>query len=102
MELANKQNYYHKHTKGPANHGVGYPFGGQVVKPLDLRRYVSGLDMRTLAALPPILNGRLGLVNLPQYSSFGRARCRPSRYFISLLRSPDVAFVLFLVARLHI
>jgi hypothetical protein len=61
-----------------------------------------GLDMRTLAALPPILNERLELVDLTQYSSFGRARCRPSRYFISLLHSPDVAFVLFVVARLNI
>jgi hypothetical protein len=35
---ANKENYYHKHTKGPANNGVGHPLGGQVVKPLDLTR----------------------------------------------------------------
>jgi hypothetical protein len=27
-----------KHTKGPANNGVGYPLGGQVVKSLDLTR----------------------------------------------------------------
>ena len=27
-----------KYTKGLANNGVGYPLGGQVVKPLDLMR----------------------------------------------------------------
>jgi hypothetical protein len=27
-----------KYTKGPANNGVGYPLGDQVVKPLDLTR----------------------------------------------------------------
>ena len=27
-----------KHTKGPANNGVGYPLCDQVVKPLDLTR----------------------------------------------------------------
>jgi hypothetical protein len=27
-----------KHTKGPANNGVGYTLGGQVVKPPDLTR----------------------------------------------------------------
>jgi hypothetical protein len=61
-----------------------------------------GLDTRTLAALPLTLNGRLGLVNLPQYASVDWARCRPSRYLISLLHSPDVAFVLLLVIKLNI
>ena len=27
-----------KHTKGPANNGVGYPLDGQVIKSLDLTR----------------------------------------------------------------
>jgi hypothetical protein len=51
-----------KHTKGPANNGVGYPFGGQVVNPLDLTSRRVGLGLHTLAALPPTLNGRLWIV----------------------------------------
>jgi hypothetical protein len=52
----------------------GTPLAVKWSSPLTLRDRRVGLDMRTLATLPPILNGRLGLVNLPQYSSVDWAR----------------------------
>jgi len=68
---------------------------------LTLRDKRVGLEIHTLVALPPILNGRLGLVSLPQFSLVDEAQCRPSRYPISLLHSPDIDFVFFLVAKLN-
>jgi hypothetical protein len=41
-----------KHIKGPTNNGVGYPFGSQVVKPLDLTRYASGFRNTYLSCAP--------------------------------------------------
>ena len=60
-----------------------------------------GLGMHTLAALPPTLKGRLGLVSLPNFSSVNWAQCRPNNYLIFLLHFPHVDLVFFLVASLN-
>jgi hypothetical protein len=89
-----------KYTKVPANNGVG-PLAVKWSSHLTLRDRPVDLGMHILVMFPPTLNGRLGLISLPQFSLVDWARCRPSRYLIFLLHYPDVDFVFFLVARLN-
>ena len=65
--FSNNENYYHKtYKKALRTMELDTPLGGQVVN--------VHLEMHILAALPPILNGRLGLVGLPQCFSLDWAR----------------------------
>jgi hypothetical protein len=80
---------------------LGTPLAVKWSSHLTLRDRRVGLWMHTLAAFLPTLNGRLGLVILPQFFWVHWAQCRPSRYLILLLHSADVDFVFFLLARLN-
>ena len=83
---SNNKSYYHKYTKGPQDITKSdTSFGGQMVEPLGLQNRWVGLEMHTLAALPPILNWRLWLVDLHWCSLFNLALCRPSHYLLVLL-----------------
>ena len=58
-----------KHTKGPQTMELGTPLTVKWSSHLTLRDRWVGLEIHILAALLPTLNGRLGLVSLPQFSS---------------------------------
>ena len=87
-----------KHTKGLKNNGVAYPLGGQVVKPLDLMKQVSGFRVVYLGRAPsnPKRKARVSQFTLILLGRLGSMQAKPLPP--SLLHFPDINLMFFFVA----